>query len=455
MVQAAPAVDARPSRLRRTLAASFGTSLAIQGLNVVTGVLLARALGPQGRGELAAVMLWPSLFATLGALGVADATAFYAARDSADRGTLVGSTLVVGVFQSVLLVGAAALAIPFVLSGYDREAVHAAYLFLAFIPLTLLALHLMYALNGFHRFGWFQLLRLLAVAPVAAGLVALALAGSLRVTTAVPVYLAANLVAGLVAAAALVRTGLGRRRSSTALARQLLGYGVRSHLSTVAGSLNERLDQLVISVFLAPARLGLYVVAVTFTSATSLIGASVSYIALPAIAREPDGARRAAAARRFTVLTLLASVAIALPLLAFTPALLGLLFGDAFRSVTGVARLLLVAAVVLSVNRALGAILKGAGRPLDAGVAEAVALLATVGGLAVLLPALGLMGAAVASLVAYTVSTAWMAARAARGLGVPVSDLLVPRLADLRLALHPAQAPSVSPHRLPEEGERL
>jgi hypothetical protein len=36
-----------------------GTSIVIAGLGVVSSIRLPRLLGPQGRGELAAVTLWP------------------------------------------------------------------------------------------------------------------------------------------------------------------------------------------------------------------------------------------------------------------------------------------------------------------------------------------------------------------------------------------------------------
>ena len=57
MTAVAPLTNVPPGGLRRLAAVltdSFAVSLAIQLLNVITGVLLARALGPTGRGELAA-----------------------------------------------------------------------------------------------------------------------------------------------------------------------------------------------------------------------------------------------------------------------------------------------------------------------------------------------------------------------------------------------------------------
>jgi len=100
---------------------------------------------------------------------------------------------------------------------------------------------------------------------------------------------------------------------------------------------------------------------------------------------------------------------------------------ESFETVANVARVLLVAAVFLSVNRTLEASLQGAARPLDAGIAEFIALAATVVGLVTLLPTLGLLGAALTSLLAYGVSSVWMSRRLATALESSMGDLVTPK----------------------------
>src|SRR5713101_4590346 len=48
-------------------------------LGITTGMLAARLLGPQGRGELAAIQTWPSFIATLAMLGLPEALVYYSA----------------------------------------------------------------------------------------------------------------------------------------------------------------------------------------------------------------------------------------------------------------------------------------------------------------------------------------------------------------------------------------
>lgn len=422
----------RRSRTASALSASLLTSGVVQGLNVLTGILLARALGPRGRGELTAVLLWPYVLSVVGSLGVTESATYYAARRIAP-GTLVGTVAALGIAQSAVLAGIGAGVVPAVLGSHGSSTVSSGLLFLAVIPLSLLSLYLMGVLNGLHRYGWFQALRFLVVAGTAAGIVVARLAGDLTVRTAVIVYLAAHVLTLAVAVLGIARSEIGELRLDRRVLRDLLLYGLKSHSSNVPSMLNERLDQLVISIFLAPARLGLYVIAVTMTSVTNLVGSSVSFVALPAVARLQPGPERTAAARRFVVLTVGVSAAFTIPFLLFTGPLIGLLFGHAFRGATNVARVLLVAAVVLSTTRAVGAILKAINKPLDAGIAESLALAVTVAALAALLPTMGIMGAGIASVLAYAVSCAYSVHRASRALGVSSRSLLVPTRSDFKV----------------------
>jgi O-antigen/teichoic acid export membrane protein len=415
------------SGMRWPLGLSFASSTAIQLINVLTGVLLARTLGPFGRGELAALLLWPTILAAVGSLGVMDAATYYSARATGGTGTIIASALALGIAESIVLVAGGVLLLPLVLSHYDQQVLHAAYVFLAFIPINILTLTLAGVINGLHRFGWFQTLRFLVVGATACGLVLLAWMHELTLERAAAVYLGSNLLT-LATAAVLYRLAdRSSLRLSLSIARELLSFGVRSHLGNVSSLLNERLDQLVISAFLVPAKLGLYVVAVTLTSVTTLVGSSVSFVSLPTLARLRGTEERAAGARRLIGVTALTSAAMTLPLIVFTPFIIEIAFGRAFRDAALVSRILLIGAVILSTNRVLSSSLIGLGRPLDAGISEATALIATFAGLAVLLPTLGLIGAAVASVIAYSVSASWMVWRIGRALGLSAAELFVGR----------------------------
>jgi O-antigen/teichoic acid export membrane protein len=297
-------------------------------------------------------------------------------------------------------------------------------IFLASIPTSLVTLYLASVLNGTHRFVPFNVVRATVFLGNAAGLVALAIASELTVTSAMIAYLASQVLTVLIAVIFVLPSSGPPSRPQRLLAREMLAYGWRSQLSTISNLLNERVDQLVISIVLAPASLGLYVVAWTMTSLSSMIGYSVTFAALPRVAQAKSAEERRARAHRYVFLTFISTAAVTVPILLLAPEILRIVFGADFVQATGVTRVLLVASIPLGTARVLEAVLKGTNRPLHAGLAEGAGLIVTAVGLAALLPTLGLMGAAITSLAAYLLAAGVALHLANRALGTTGAELL-------------------------------
>jgi enterobacterial common antigen flippase len=408
----------------RPMVASFATTGIIQAVQAVIGVLLARILGPEDRGELAAIILWPTIMTTIGSFGLAQAATYHAAR-TARLGKLAGSALAVAAVDSIFLLAIGWAILPLVLAGHEDSVVRNAQWFLtAYVPLTLIFFSMVSILNGSHRFAWFQALRLILISTTVIGIGGLAVLDAMTVASASAAYVSAYGVAAAIALVVVLRAdriGFSRER-----VRALLSFGWRSQLSTSMWSLNERADQLVISAFFSAASLGLYVVAVTLTSLTTLVGFSFALVALPLIARYDSLRERRRIARLIVAATWLCATAVSVPIFVAEPWLIEFLFGADFAEAAGVGRVLLVAGVAFALNRVLEAVLQALGRPLESSAGEAVALAVTAAGLAALLPTIGIMGAGVTSLVAYAASSAFMVARAARALELPRLQLMTP-----------------------------
>ena len=97
------------SRLRRDAALAVATGFAVQSVLVVTGPLLARMLGPSGRGYLAALILWPLVITQLGNLGIPSALTYSVARDPSTSKGLARLGLSFALPQALILTGLQAL----------------------------------------------------------------------------------------------------------------------------------------------------------------------------------------------------------------------------------------------------------------------------------------------------------------------------------------------------------
>lgn len=178
------------------MAANLGNAL----LAVVAGILMAHALGPVGRGDLAVVIFWPQLVANLLDVTVIDSVAIRVARDASAAGSSTKTALSIALLSSVLGTCALAVLLPVLLSHEQAHLIGLCHQALLIIPVSMLACVPLGLLQGLGRFHRFALLRISSFVVYAVGIVTLMVTGygSLQsfvlvtiVSRAVPAVLAA------------------------------------------------------------------------------------------------------------------------------------------------------------------------------------------------------------------------------------------------------------------------
>jgi O-antigen/teichoic acid export membrane protein len=411
---------------RRALSLSLRTTFAGQLLMAISGIMLARVLGQEARGEIAAAMLWPTVIAGLGTLGLTESLTYFVARDPSRAGRLIGSGLVLAAVQSIVFTAITMAVIPLALAHQGSEVVGYGLIYSTYLPLITFGVVFIGGLNGLHRYAAFNAVRLSIFVLMVASQTLLLITDSSTVEGLVIAFVGCQAGMTLLAGFLLYRAKPGHLSWDRTTMRELFGYGVRSNTGTSSSFLNQRMDQLVISAFMSASQLGLYVVAVNLTQVAGLVGNAVAYATLPNVASLKPGPERSRLARRLVGFSMLLSTALALPVILFAPFLIKVLFGADFDDASDVSRVLAVGAIVFATARAVEAVLRAVGRPLAAGLGELLALIATMAGLAVMLPLFGLVGAAATSVIARAVSCGWMAHRVAPDLGISALRLLVP-----------------------------
>ena len=420
----------------KDIVSSFTATALIQASNIGSGVLLARFLQPDGRGELAAVILWPSVIGGIGIIGLHEAVAYYAARRPQDAGGLLRGSLALGLGLCALLMPLAAIVAHFIFADDRPEVREAAFLYVAFLPLHFVASFAVGLFQGMLRFSQWNLLRVLmhvAYVLLIPLFYAIGWGGVLG-------FAAASLLSlGLVAVVSLIGCARAGWLSSASAAAQplrkavpaLATYGLTVHLGATIAIVAERLDQMIISVMLSAADLGLFVVAVTVARLPLVVASTLGTVAFPKIAAALDDDSRTELFGRYARATMLAVLPSALFLAAVMPWLLRWFFGPAYAAATPLAWLLVVGAVPLSLKAMITAGLKGYNRGAIVSQAEIVTLGLSAAALAALVPNFGLMGAAAASVLAQGGALAFMLLRIKQATGIRPADLLLPRRDDL------------------------
>ena len=401
--------------MRRASAESVSIGLLGQGTLVISGVLLARLLGPQDRGYVALLMLWPIVIAKVGELGVPTAAAYYIAREPKSFSNIVRLVGRIAKRQVPLLLLCHLLILVAFLKGKPGIVVNAAVLTLVGVPAAMAVDYGLTLLQGQRRFGTLNALRMVNATVVCAGLLILLVTHKTSLVSAVAVLMLALSASG--AAFLVAALSFGRPRTpgdgSTSI-RDLVRFGLQGLLGSTYPVDTFRIDQMVVGLFLSSTALGLYVVGIAFTNLPMLISQSLAYVAYPGVAAQADHRQRRRTQWQFFLLFGVVSVAIVAVLEASVAILIPWFFGTQFAPSIGIARIALVGALVLSARRILAETLRGAGYPAAGTFAE-IALLA------VLIPAMvvgghywGAEGIAGAVLIAGVASLAVLIAFEAR-----------------------------------------
>jgi O-antigen/teichoic acid export membrane protein len=199
--------------------------------------------------------------------------------------------------------------------------------------------------------------------------------------------------------------GLAPGRAQVGLVRPLAAYGVAQIAALTPTSINAFLDQLVLSQTVPSADLGRYAIAVSLTSLPVPLVAAIGNVAFPRLASQRAVTNSTYRLQRFAVL---GSAGIAMgmlvPLAVVAHWLVPLVFGAGYAAAVPLLWILTPGAVFLSCGQVVGDLLRGRNRPIVVAWAQGLAAVFTVVLLVVLLPFVGVLGAAIASTVAYGVA---------------------------------------------------
>jgi len=406
-------------------------NIALGILGTFTGMLAARLLGPLGRGELAAIQTWPVLIGYLVLLGMGDALVYYSAREPERAGSYLTSAILLALISCGPFSLAGYIAMPLLLSAQTASVVAAARWYLLIVPLVAIAVIPLNTVRGQGDFAAWNALRLMP------GLSWLAiLIGAWLISCHSAVKLAQSYLLGFVVLMVITLSVVKRRisgsfRPELRNSGPLLSYGLPCMLTTLPQVLNFRLDQMVMTGFIAPFQLGLYVAAVSWSGVLTPLLYALSSSLFPALAAKSGEHERLRTFVHGARLAALGAILLGVILTLATPLGIAVLFGRGFRAAIPAGLILVPAAAVAGFNQVMQAGLRGLGRPVAVMGSEMAGLVVTVISLWLLLKPLGIVGAAIASVLGYATVTLVLLVQSRRLTGSSTAGLLIPSIDDL------------------------
>lgn len=402
--------------------------MAIIAITFITGVIVARQLGPDGKGILAAIAVYPTLIVSIAEMGIRQATVYHLGKKIYAERDVIATVMFLLAVSSLL--GIALCAAIYFLTDNPNFTLPMILLALAGIPLSLASSMFQGILLGkeqigkFSKVSWLTQLLKLATVLVFVWLLGWGIVGELLggfLTALVMAVYALWLVAKFVP--------LGFR-FIPGLTKDLLTLGFSYALALFIISLNYRVDIVILQRLVSPQDLGQYTLGVNLAELLWQLPAALGVVVFSRSANAQDARLFSQSVAKLLRVTFVVAVAGALLLGLGADIFIRLVYGEAFLPSANVLRFLLPGIVAFTLFKVLNLDLAGRGKPMVALLALLPAVLLNVVLNFVLVPVYGINGSAMASTISYTVAIVTYALAYAKVVAIPVRELLRYRKSD-------------------------
>jgi O-antigen/teichoic acid export membrane protein len=410
------------------------TNLFLSALGLCSGVLTARYLGPTGRGELEAILLWGTFAATVALLGLADAVIYFTSREPRRAGHywIAGLSCALVCGLPVLLLSN--WAVLFMLQEQSPTVTSIMVWFPVsfFFLFTVISLSLS-VLRGMGDFVVWNKLRML---PQLGWIVAVISLCFLREVS--PLLLTVGFLGAYAVATIVVVVQVVRRMTLSFSRRErvwvtLLQYGVPAVTSGMPTHLLQsgRLVQLFIAFYLDSAALGILAVGVALGDVMRVIPGAIAAVVFPRVASAQGDQQLSELTRGTRVTVVLTSICV-LGAVLVSPLMVPFLFGEQFQDAVYLSMLMAVGGGIEGVKVVLGSSVRGLGQPAALITSEALAVGTTAGCLMLFLPSGGVNSAALAIIIGNITGTLFLVHVAKRIVHCSLRRLLFPTGTDLQ-----------------------
>jgi len=375
----------RGRQMMETLSASAG----LQACLFASGILIARGLGPSGRGNLALVVTLPAVATQMVCVGLPSAATYFIARNRPAWPTIVRHVRVVAIVQMLIAAVVLLGLVEYFLAGRESSAYTAGLIAVGSVPVLIAQYYGLHILQGLGSMRWFNVYRVAPAAAFSIG-VGVGLYFGVTVLTCTAIWLGSvtgNAVA--IATTLFMKARAGARHDVSHQApptqREMMQFGVAGFLAQVSPVETFRVDILVVAALFPSSVIGYYAVATSLSNVPRFIADALVGVAYPQISAQ--SAREGHASTRRYILAAIAACGIAALVVAMAaPYILPRLFGKAFEPAVGVSILLVAATAVISIRRVGLDCLRALGKPGASTGVEVVVLVTLGGGFVILAP---------------------------------------------------------------------
>mgnify|MGYP001440970920 CR=1 FL=1 len=397
---------------------------------LVTSILVARNIGPEGNGIIAAITVYPSLFMNIGSLGIRQSATFLIGKQIFPEHEIKKAVMQVWFFTTAISVLVSYLLIKF----FSNSGSNNLFVLLAIlaIPFTLFNTYNSGIFLGknqikaFNRINWVPSVVVLTVTIGLVWLFKLGIAGYLTASVCGPLFISIIL---------LFKNKLFSYLSfsiNKAIVLKLLSLGIVYATSLLVINLNYKADVILLDKLNGAYETGIYSKGSAITQYLWQIPMFISTIIFARSANAKDDRLFSLKVAQLLRVSLVLIGIGSLVLLALSRVIIVGMYGEAFANSSEVLNYLLPGVLLLTIFKVMNMDLAGKGKPWVSMKAMVPALIVNIALNIYWIPAYGANGAALASTISYSMAALLFLKFYSTEAGISIKEILTYKKDDFK-----------------------
>lgn len=379
----------------RETTASIMSGFFIYGLGILTGPIIFRVLGADGRGNLHVLFITHQTAVFLVSFGVPGAAAFYADRRS--EGSLAGTGAVLAFVYAAPFMFLGWIFAPAIAGENAEQLTYWLRLSMLVVPFGIFHLLVTEMLRSSTAGVRFNVHRNSPVLWRTALIVGAAVLGQLTLGSGLGITVLAFALGYVFSSVAVLNWD--RWRFDMSIAKELTSYGIRRWLSIASNTVLIRLDQIIMIPMLPRDDLGVYVVAITVAGVLRPVSAGFGSVIMAQLRRgkrtQDKVLSQSLKASSYSL------IPVALMIAATAWFLVPLVFGDEADGAVWPLLILLPGEVLAGLATVYNGYMSAQGAPGRASLSKVISAVFTVVALLIAIPIWGIIGAATVTSLSY------------------------------------------------------
>jgi len=379
------------------------SNLLVFALSLATSIIIARSLGPEGKGIYSIAILLPATLFALMNMGIGPSLVYHIGQKRKEASALIGNSCIIE-----LLIGMGAILLGFIIilnfKDLFLKGVASSYLISAlFIVFPLLIFnYIRYIFLGLQKIKIYNILNILRFILFLGLILFIYMILKFDILQAIIANIASYIlliIVGFIIIKKYFNNIKFRLVKSTT--NRIMNYGLKAHLANIPTFLNYRINMFIINAILNPASVGLYSVAIALGERIWVLSQAASTILFPRVSSEKNKKMLKEFTPKVSRNVFFFSILITAILFITSKWLIIFLYSQKFIPSIMPLKILMPGIIALSIGRVLANDIAGRGKPLLNSYLSFSGLIINISLNLIFIPKYKINGAALALTITY------------------------------------------------------